>query len=236
MMKRRTGQISWELRCRYAVTLAWIVGVTFMEHLPTLAATALLAILFLTGCGISPKRIFRRLLYAVPFLAISFVTLLLSDGWPITQAATQFALLLVARITACVIVIHLVAFDDIREHLNCFCVLKCPDMLTSTLFLTQRYLCVIGRQLGATRNALASRLFSPDLRTKTMNVYGQMVGGMTVRAIDRSEQVRKAMESRGFQGKIPTAKPLPIRKSDVLKSVVAILVLLIILIADKRWF
>ena len=235
-MKRRTGQISWELRCRYAVTLTWIVGVTFMEHLPTIAATGFLAIAFLTGCGISPKRVFRRLLYAFPFLAISFVTLAFSDGWPITREATQFALLLVARITACVVVIHLVAFDDIREHLNCFCALKCPDVLASTLFLTQRYLYVIGRQLGATRNALASRLFTPDFRAKSMNVYGQMVGGMTVRAIDRSEQVRKAMESRGFQGKIPTAKPVPMRKNDLLKSVAAIMVLIIILIADKRWF
>lgn len=236
MLNRHINNLSWELRSRYVVAFAWIVGITFMKHLSTITATCFFAFFFLMFLGISSKRIFRRLLYVLPFLSISFITLLFSDGWPITRAAMAFSLLVVARIVACVAIVHLVAFDDIRNHLNCFQALKCPNALTSTLYLTQRYVHVIARQYTAMRNALVSRLFSSPFQLKTLDIYGQMIGGMTIKTIDRSEQIRKAMESRGFYGKIPTEQPLSIRKSDCFKSFVAVLFLFFVLFAERQWF
>lgn len=204
-----------------------------MERPATVAVACLFSLVFLFLPGAPAKRVFWHLSCVFPFVALSFVTLLFSDGWPITREAVAFSLLLAGRIVACVLVVHLVAFDAVRDHLDCLHALKIPDALTSTLYLTSRYLHLVGRQLLVTRNALASRLFSPDGRIKTFRIYGQLLGGMTVRAIDRSEQVRKAMESRGFHGKIPGHPPLPIRKSDVLKSTAALLPLAILLLAER---
>lgn len=231
--KRQTTDPAWELRCRYVVVFAWILGITVMERFSSIGTTCLLALTALAIPGVSWKRLLRRLGYVLPFLALSFVTLLFSDGWPISQDAAAFSGLIVFRIVACVLVAQLVAFDPVRAHLNCLRALRCPDVLAATFFLTGRYLDVIGRQWTATRGALVSRLFSPRLRTKSFEVYGHVIGGLTIKALDRSEQIRKAMESRGFHGKIPAQTPARAHRDDLLKSVLALSPLALILLAER---
>jgi energy-coupling factor transporter transmembrane protein EcfT len=63
-----------------------------------------------------------------------------------------------------------------------------------------------------------------------------VIGGMTIKAIDRSEMIRQAMESRGFSGQIRTKATVPIRRADILKSVAVMLFFVLILIAEKWYF
>ena len=228
---RRTP-LCWELRCRFVVAVAWILGIGFLQRLSSLGILVLVMALLLPLVGVPLKRVARRLLFVAPFLVISFLTLSISDGFPITQNAFDFAALTVARIFTCLLAVSLISIDDVRKHLAGFRALRLPETLTSTLFLAQRYLHLVALELTATRNSLASRLFGASTGLKTMNVYGQIVGGLTIKAIDRSEQIRKAMESRGFQGRIRTDGADPIRKRDLFQSMAAILFLATILFAD----
>lgn len=223
-----------ELRCRFFVALAWILGIGAMRHPVTIIVSGVVLLVMLVGMVVPIKRVFRNLLIVFPFLTISFATLLISDGFPITREALDFALLISLRMTVCVLAVGLVSGSDVQVYLNAFHAMRLPHVLTSTLFLTQRYVHVIVRQFSSTRKALVSRLFSPRLRMKTFKIYGQIIGGMTIHAIDRSEFVRKAMESRGFQGRMHTGRAMPIRRRDVLKSAACVLLLAAILFAE-RW-
>ena len=225
----------WELRCRFVVALAWILGIGVMRHPATIIVSGFVLFALLVGMVVPLRRMLRNVLVVFPFLFISFVTLLLSDGFPVTQEAREFATLISLRMVACVLAVALVSGNDVQDYLNAFRAMKFPHVLASTLFLTQRYVHVIGRQLSSTRKALVSRLFSPRLRPKTFKTYGQIIGGMTIYAIDRSEHVRKAMESRGFHGQMRTGQAMPIRRCDVLKSAAAILLLAAILFVEKWW-
>lgn len=225
----------WELRCRFLVALAWVLGIGCMRHLVTIGVSGLILFGMLICMAIPLKRMRRNLLIVTPFLFVSFLTLSLSDGVPVTKDAVDFALLISFRITSCIMAVCLVSGDNVQNYLNAFRTMKVPHVLVSTLFLTQRYIHVIGRQFSATTNALLSRLFSPQLRMKTFKIYGQIFGGVMIHAIDRSEHVRKAMESRGFHGKMRTAQAAPIQWSDVLKSVAALLFLAVLLLAEWRW-
>lgn len=235
-MNERRDRLSpgWELRCRFLVALVWILGIGVMQHLAAIAVSALFLVVLLLCSNASGRRIFRNMSIVLPFLLVSFVTLSFSDGFPVTQDTVQFALLISFRISASVLAVGLVYGNDIHDYLAAFHAMRFPRTLTGTLFLTQRYVHAIGRQLSATRKALASRLFSPRPRMKTFRIYGQIIGGMTIHAIDRSEHVRNAMESRGFHGEMRTGRPDPIHLSDVLKSVSAVLPLAIIIVAE-RW-
>lgn len=223
------------MRCRFLVALAWILGVGMMTHPAALAMAGMALLVMLVWQVVPLGRIFRNLLVVSPFLIVSFVTLSLSDGLPLTREALDFALLIFLRMSVCVLAVCLVTGNDVQDYLNAFRALKFPPVLVSTLFLTQRYVQVIGRQFSATRDALVSRLFSPRLRMKTFKIYGQIFGGMAIHAIDRSEHVRKAMESRGFHGRMRTGQATPIRSVDVWKSGAALLFLALLLLAERLW-
>jgi len=225
-----------ELRCRFLVALIWIIGIGFIPHTVIVLFTGIILIAILFRMGISRRYIFRNLLIILPFLSVSFVTLLFSDGFPVTKEAADFAFLVAVRMLVCILAVSLVAGNEVHDYLAVVRAMRFPDSLTSTFFLTQRYLYVVGRQLSASRKALVSRLFSTRLRWKTFKVYGQIIGGMTIHAIDRSEHVRKAMESRGFQGRVRTGQSLPVRLRDLLESTLAVLPLVIILIAERWYF
>lgn len=227
-------QNSWELRCRFVVALLWILGIGVMERPATIAVAGVILFVMLVCSTVCIKKVFRNFLMIFPFLLVSFATLSISDGFPITYEAVDFALLISLRMTASILAVGLVARNRVAEYLAAFQALRFPDSLTSTLFLTQRYVYAIGRQFSATRNTLVSRLFSPRLRMKTFKIYGQIVGGLTIHAIDRSEHVRKAMASRGFQGRMRTAPASPIRLSDILKSVFAVAILIFLLFVE--WY
>ncbi|MDR1491400.1 MAG: energy-coupling factor transporter transmembrane protein EcfT [Planctomycetaceae bacterium] len=226
----------WEIRSCFLTALIGTLCVANMQHITTLAATSLFVFFVLQTIGSAFRELYRRLKCVAPFLLFSFATLLLSDGIPITWEAAKFAILTAARITTCVFVVSLLKRRDIQEYLAGFQAMKFPSVFTATFFLTQRYLHLLLRQTKATLASLKSRLFSPSLRLKSLKVYGQIIGGMTIKAIDQSEIIRQAMESRGFSGQIRTRKADSIRCTDLFKSVAVILVFLLILIAEKLYF
>jgi cobalt/nickel transport system permease protein len=223
---------SWELRCRFFVVFFAMMGISLMQHPATIAITGGFMLLLSIFAGVTFRQIVRRLLIVFPFLLLTLITLLFSEGVPISQHAANVAVLISVRIIGCVLAILLVSVEEIRNVLAAFRAMGFPEILCCTLFLTQRYIHLIGCRWTAVRNAIVSRLFSASLRLKTFEVYGHIVGGMTVSAIDRSEQIRKAMESRGFQGKIPTRNALPIRRNDIFKTAAVIAVLTATLFAD----
>ena len=230
-----TFRIRRDVRIRFLVVFIWLISVGIMQSKLMLVLSSAAAVAAARALGIPLRRILRRIKLMAPFLFMSFLTLSLSEGFPITSSALAFATMIALRIAASLFALTLVSVDDIKIYLSGFKAMGFPDALTSTLFLTQRYVHLIFQQMASVKNALVSRLFSPRARMSTMRVYGQIIGGTMVKAIDRSESIQHAMESRGFDGKVWTQKVPPVCSRDIVLAAVCLLVAIGFVFIDRRW-
>jgi len=228
-------QIKWDLRMRFLVTFVWVICVGIMADINVIMLTGIIAVVTLLILGIGLKRLIKRVSVIAPFMLIVFLTLLISDGFPITEEALEFSLLILCRLLVSVIIITMVSVDEINCYLDSFSSMKLPDALTSTLFLTQRYVHLIHRELKNLQNALNSRLFKAKFGIRSMKIYGQITGGMTIKGIDRSKHIQQAMMSRGFDGRVRTGKAPKISKADIVKSLAAIAVIVALTVIERRF-
>jgi cobalt/nickel transport system permease protein len=229
----KTVRIKWDLRMRFLAAFIWVMCVGIMENTDIILLAGVVAVGTLLLLGVTAKRLIKRVFIIAPFILISFLTLMISDGVPITEEAFEFAFLILCRLLVSVIVITMVSVDDIKLYLDCFNSMRFPDSLTSTLFLAQRYVHLINKELISLQNALRSRLFKAKFGMQSMKVYGQITGGMTVKAIDRSEYIKQAMMSRGFDGKVRTGQAPKIDIIDFIKSLAAIVVITVLVVIDR---
>ena len=228
-----TVPVKWDLRMRFLAAFVWVICVGIMENAYLILLAGAVATVALLFSGVRVKRLIRRAFIIAPFVLISFLTLLISDGFPVTEEAFGFAFLILCRLVVSVIVITMVSVDEIRNYLDSFSAMKFPDALTSTLFLTQRYVHLIQKELKSMQDALRSRLFKARFEIRSMKVYGQITGGMTIKAIDRSKHIQHAMMSRGFDGKVRTGRAPVIKMADIVKSLAAIVVIIALVVAER---
>lgn len=79
--------------------------------------------------------------------------------------------------------------------------LGAPSILGSTLLLTERYVSVLRAEIAAMWTAARLRGFRPGAG-RSWRVFGQMLGALLLRGLDRAERVHAAMRARGFQGRV----------------------------------
>ena len=73
-------------------------------------------------------------------------------------------------------------------------------LLIHLLLFTVRYIDVLHREYLRLAAAMKVRAFRPRMNLHTYATYGNLVGMLLVRSLDRSERILAAMKCRGFQG------------------------------------
>jgi len=225
--------INWDLRLRFLVAFVWVLCVGIMENTYIILLAGVIAIAILLLLKVPVMCLFKRIFIITPFILITFLTLLISDGFPITADAFEFSILILCRVLTSVIVITIVSVDDIKNYLDSFASMGLSSALISTLFLAQRYVHLLNKELSSLRDALSSRLFKAKFGIRSMKIYGQIVGGMTVKAIDRSGHIQHAMMSRGFDGRVRTDKAPAINISDLFKSIAAMGTIIFLVFVER---
>ena len=71
--------------------------------------------------------------------------------------------------------------------------------------LTLRYLGLIGDEARRLREAMRARAFRARTDRHTWRSFGNLIGMLLVRALDRARRVEEAMRLRGFSGRFPHA-------------------------------
>lgn len=105
--------------------------------------------------------------------------------------------------------------------------LHVPQIVTSLLHFTQRYLSLLKRE--AEMLWLAKKARDPGKwGVRRIMITGRLVFPLFFRAVEKSEWVYGAMLSRGYDGTLPSAGPLVVRRRDILFAV-AFFVLLVII-------
>jgi cobalt/nickel transport system permease protein len=80
--------------------------------------------------------------------------------------------------------------------------LRVPDKLVHLLLLTVRQIELVHQELGRLRRAMRARAFQPRSDRHTWVSYGNLIGMLLVRSLDRSQRMLAAMRCRGFDGRL----------------------------------
>lgn len=232
---------SWVHRWEPRTKLVTAIIMTFMLvtlQTPKLLIYAYFAMLMvLISMGFSLKVIMKRNMYILPFLIFMSVPLLIGGGLPPSQERITLVLLLAFKSwTALYIMFMVFSSQPTAELLNGLAYMRLPEFFISIVFLSWRYVFLLGDKFSTMYKALISRLFKPSVGKDSLKIYGQVMGGMLIKSLDTSDKVYKAMVSRGFDGTIPTSRPREIKAMDLLKSLLMISTVLLLIFIEKWWY
>lgn len=194
---------------------------------------ALLLVVLLMGLKL--KDLIKKTSILLPFIIFMSLPILFGKGLDIDPERLNTVLLLAFKSLSSLYLMFIMFFTQpMWEFLGALSYLKIPDSVMSIIFLSWRYVFVLGNKLKNMYKALVSRLFEPKFKKATFNTMGQVMGGMLIKSLDTSDIVYNAMVSRGFDGSIPVSKPRDITFIDIVKSFLFILPIVILLIVE-RW-
>lgn len=227
---------AWEPRTKTVAAILFIIAIVSVSSLPLLLVTFFLVF----GAALSMKLSWRilagGLLRGISFVFFMAVTIVFGNGLPLEPQRLQFAgLLSLKGLISITVMIMLLGTQPVGRYFAGLARLGLPPVLTSVLFLAYRYFFLLGAQLTNTRRAAAARAFQPGTDKASFKVYGEMAGGLFVKAVDRSEKVSRALAARGFAGKIPTGGPDPVTGADLLKCGLTLAGAIVLVILDWRW-
>ncbi|WP_246668903.1 cobalt ECF transporter T component CbiQ [Ancylobacter sp. TS-1] len=210
-----------DLRLRLAATFIAVACLSQLRT-PAIAAAALLAALALWRT--SPARVsWRRLLHVEGFVLLLFLTLpftvagtsLVSLG-PLTASAEGLAraVLVALKISAAMMLITTLLGDVEPSRLGgALRGLRVPEAIARLFVLTARYVGLLRDEARRLHEAMRARGFRPRTNRHTWRSYGNLIGMLLVRALDRAQRVEEAMLCRGYDGRFPHATaPAPTRR------------------------
>ena len=212
-----------DLRLRLVAAFILVAVLSQLRSLP-IAAAALAGVgaiaLALGGEGVR----WRRLLHVEGFVLLLFLTLpftvagrpLLAIG-PFTASAEGVAraALVACKLSACVLVLMILlgAIDPNRLG-GALRAMHVPEPIVRLFVLTVRYLGLIRDEARRLNDAMRARAFRPGSNRHAWRSYGNLIGMLLVRALERAERVQDAMLCRGFSGRFPYAALAAPAKSD----------------------
>ncbi|MFW9914206.1 MAG: energy-coupling factor transporter transmembrane component T family protein [Candidatus Thorarchaeota archaeon] len=180
-----------------------------------------LGLLIVVFMAFRPRRsLFKKLLIPLPIIlafgVFSFLTrpdnFVYSNGFMSASFdRTAFAIFMISKaLLAICFVLTVVESESFYDVIYALDDLHFPRVFTSLLFLTYRNIFLIQAEFGRMLEARYNRNFGKRMffNFYTLKVIGNMIGGVLVRSLKRSEHTADILVARGFQGRFPhPAKP-----------------------------
>lgn len=224
----------WEPRTKLISGILFVFGVISLGNFWILLAALIFAMSFAVLNGLAPMQLLKKLSVLIPFLALMSIPLIFGAGIPPTfdriELAAQITMKALAAMTFTLFVF---TNQPIEEMLEAMEHLKVPAAVTTVIYLAYRYGFLFIQDMQTTMRALRSRLFNGCLSRHSLAIYGELSGGLLLKALNRSETVYRAMLSRGFCGSIPIGRPRQIGFVDIMKAGVPVIFLLILVIIEQ---
>jgi cobalt/nickel transport system permease protein len=201
-----------DLRLRIVAAFLAIACLSQVQSL-AVAASAFALTAFAALISGAAARHWRRLLHVEAFLVLLMATLPFTiAGQPLValgpftasaEGAVRAASIL-CRVSASVL-IALTMLGDVEPVRFGAALrdLRVPERLTRLFVLTARYVTLIGDEGRRLHDAMRARAFRPRSNLHTWRSYGNLIGMLLVRALDRAHRVEEAMLCRGFAGHFP---------------------------------
>ncbi len=194
----------WDSRAKLVSLLVFVMGVIFLDSLLWTGVAFVLAVCALVTAKIPLSYWGERVRWVFPFLLFVFLGLLLGRGvehlGDSAYLGGTVSFKALASLTATVLVL---GTQPVEEYFRALSQMRLPPVLVTVLLLSYRYTFLFREMVSDTFRGLYSRGFEPRLDVHTLKIYGETVGILFLKALDRSEVVLKSMEARGFDGGVP---------------------------------
>ena len=191
---------TWKL----ALTLGAILAAVLIPPESWPAHGILLTVIFIghTLAGIPLRYLARRLLWFLPAAGALAISCPLAHSFA-AGGDLAAAVLLRSTVAFCAALwlVNVTPFDQLLATLQD---LRVPPVLPAMLAFMYRYVFVLWDELDRMRTARRARSFGEGSTLQRWNTSGQMVGMLTLRAMDRAHRVHGAMCARGWDGRIRT--------------------------------
>ncbi len=216
--------------CRVKVlsSFTWVIGIMFIDRISILLGVIFVLLPFLILCEkISVSRIYSRILHVIPFVLLMLVTLSISNGFPIQFDSVHFAFLVCTRVIVAVLILSaMLGNDGIEQFISTLAAMKLPPNFVSILFLTTRYVYLFKEDLGKQMRTLKSRMFTAKkTNLLVLESMGYVLGGMFIKAFDRSEHIYRAMKARSYSGAVAPIELGKIQGKDIVLFISSCIVL-----------
>jgi cobalt/nickel transport system permease protein len=208
---------------KLVTTILFLIFVTSFGRLEIsrLIPYALFPVMLLSLSGLPAGFIVRRVLLVEPLIiGIGILnpvldrTLVPVAGFVVAQGwLTALSLFLRGTLTvlAAVLLIATTGMDRLAYAMRA---LKLPRIFVSQIFLTYRYISVLGEAVSRTTRAYSLR--APRQKGIIMKAWGSLSGQLILRAVDRAEKIYQAMLLRGYMGEYPVSHPSRLACRDLL--------------------
>lgn len=197
---------------------AWIFCILFIEKLYILLALTLVLLVFLR---LVEKKslpvICHHLSHILPFVILMFITLSISGGIPLAEDAVKFAFLICSRVIVATLVLYaMVGNQGIDEFIATLATMGFPAKFISILYLTNRYIHIFREDLKTQLQTLKSRMFTLNKTNFfVLKSMGYVLGGMFIKAFERSERIYMAMKARSYSGVVAMVEVKKVSAVDV---------------------
>ena len=225
--------------CKLLVTVFYIVTVvSFPKYdLSGLVVMVLFPVLLFQAAGIPVGLCFRKLRLVLPLVcAVGLVnpfldhTPLISLGSiTITGGALSMTTLMLKGVFSLMASFLLIATTSIDTLCAALRMLHVPDILTTLLLLTYRYIGVMLEEVSIMTEAYALR--APGQKGIHISAWGSFLGQLLLRSMDRAEALYHSMLLRGFRGEYYYAEVPPCGVSGMVYTIVCCAAFLC-----ARWF
>ncbi|SHG24705.1 cobalt/nickel transport system permease protein [Kaistia soli DSM 19436] len=208
-------------RLRLVAALLIVASISQLKSLPV-AGIALVLVLATVLISRPKRGVWLRLLHVEGFMLLLFATLpftvegppLLTIG-PFTASAAGLwrAILIAMKVSASVLTLTVLLGDIEPTRLGATLRdLHVPERLNRLIVMTVRYIDLIRDEARRLHESMRARGFAPRSNRHTWRSYGNLVGMLLVRSLDRAARVEEAMLCRGYSGRFPyRGLPIPTR-------------------------
>lgn len=173
------------------------------------------------------------LLLTLPFMAPG-QSLFTAGPLTATDAGVALAALIVCKAHAVALaVLGLLGRMEPAALGHALAGLGLPERLAQLLLLTLRQIALLHQELLRLRQAMRARCFVARSDRHTWTSFGQLIGMLLVRSLDRARRIEEAMRCRGFRGRFHRLNTQCWRWPDTLWLLGALVILTALLVLDR---
>lgn len=216
--------------CVFVVSCIYIVCVMsfgFYE-LSALIPMILYPVIMFQLSGLYFRDFFYKLRFVMPILVLVGIWNPILDRIPVmkfgpfvlTTGIISFISLLIKGMLALMASYVLIATMGIEKICYALSLLKVPQVITSLVLMTYRYIGVLVSEADIMWDAYQLR--APNQKGVHFGVWGSFLGQLLIRSMDRSKEVYNGMLMRGYTGNYSYIQSKKVTFSDIVYMIVCI--------------
>lgn len=183
-----------------------------LQTLPAAVAALSIALLLAAAGGLTRGELLRRLAVLEGLMLVILLTLPFTvpgEPWltlgplTVTDAGLHRAALIALKANAVVLaLLGLIGAMEPTVLGHALARLGLPHKLVHLLLLTVRQIALLDEEGRRLRRAMRARAFVPRSNRHTWVSYGNLIGMLLVRSLERARRIEAAMRCRGFHGRL----------------------------------